>query len=341
MVIEVYLLWIADIKGRKAWIVTPALDSHISTYYCSVLSCVLLFATPWTVALFSIFSQSLLWEFAQTHVYWVSDVMQPFHSLLPSSPPAINLSQHQVFFPMNWLFESGGQSVWALALALVLPMNIQGWFSLWITGLIFLQSKGLSRVFSSTTIWKNQFIGTQTSLWSNSQHPYMTTGKTIALTIWTFVGKVMSLHLNTLPRFVTDSFPRSKHLLISWLQSPSAVILEPKRRKSVTASTFFPSICHNMMELDTMILVFWMLSFKPAFSLSSFILIKRLCSSFILSAIRMVSSAYPRLLIFLLAILILACASSSPAFYMMYSAYKLNTQGDNIQPCYTPFPILN
>ena len=97
MVIEVYLLWIADIKARKAWIVTPALDSHISTYYCSVLSCVLLFATPWTVALSSIISQSLLWEFAPTHVYWVGDVMQPFHSLLPPSPPAINLSQHQVF----------------------------------------------------------------------------------------------------------------------------------------------------------------------------------------------------------------------------------------------------
>ena len=240
MVIEVYLPWIADIKSRKAWIVTPALDSHISTYYCSVLSCVLLFATPWTVALSSIISQSLLWEFAQTHVYWVGDVMQPFHSLLPPSPPAINLSQHQVFFPMNWLFESGGQSIWALALALVLPMSIQGWFSLGLTGLISLQSKGVSRVFSSTTIWKNQFIGTQTSLWSNSQHPYMTTGKTIALTIWTFVGKVMSLHFNTLPRFVTGSFPRSKHLLISWLQSPSAVIFGAPKKKICHCFHFFP-----------------------------------------------------------------------------------------------------
>ena len=95
------------------------------------------------------------------------------------------------------------------------------------------------------------------------------------------------------------------------------------------------------MGLDAMILVFWMLSFKPTFSLSSFTFIKRLFSSSWLSAIRVVLSAYPRLLIFLPAILIPAYASSSPAFLMMYSAYKLNKQGDNIQPWRTPFPIGN
>ena len=90
-----------------------------------------------------------------------------------------------------------------------------------------------------------------------------------------------------------------------------------------------------------MILVFWMLSFKPTFSLSSFTFIKRLFSSSSLSAIRVVSSAYLRWLIFLLAILIPACASSSPAFHMMYSAYTLNEQGDNIRPWCTSFPIWN
>ena len=95
------------------------------------------------------------------------------------------------------------------------------------------------------------------------------------------------------------------------------------------------------MGPDAMILVFWMLSFKPTFSLSSFTLIKRLFSSSSLSAIRVVSSAYLWLLIFLLAILIPACASSSPEFLMMYSAYKLNRQDDNIQPWCTPFPIWN
>ena len=93
------------------------------------------------------------------------------------------------------------------------------------------------------------------------------------------------------------------------------------------------------MGLDAMISVFWMLSFKPNFSLSSFTFIKRLFSSSLLSAIRVVSSAYLRLLIFLLAILIPACASSSPVFLVIYSAYMLNKQGDSIQPWCTPFPI--
>ena len=101
------------------------------------------------------------------------------------------------------------------------------------------------------------------------------------------------------------------------------------------------SICHEVMEPHAMILVFWMLSFQPTFSLYSFTFIKRLFSSSSLSAIRVVSSAYLRLLTFIPAILIPACASSSPAFLRMYSAYKLNTQGDNIQPWCTPFPIWN
>ena len=141
-----------------------------------------------------------------------------------------------------------------------------------------------------------------------------------------------------LSRLVITFLPRSMCLLISWLQSPSAVILEPKKNKF---SHCFPSICHEMMGQDAMILVFWMLSFKPTFSLSSFTFIKRLFSSSSLSAIRVVSSVYLRLLIFLPAIYIPSCASSSPAFLIMHSAYKLNKQGDNIQPSRTPFPIWN
>ena len=111
-------------------------------------------------------------------------------------------------------------------------------------------------------------------------HSYMTTGKTIALSRGTFVGKVMSLLFNMLSRFVIAFLPRSKRLLISWLQPPSTVILEPKKIKSVTVSIVSPSICHEVMGLDTMILVFWMLSFKSTFSLSSFIFIKRLLKFF-------------------------------------------------------------
>jgi len=172
-------------------------------------------------------------------------------------------------------------------------------------------------------------------------HIHMTTGKTVALTRRTFVGKVMSLLFNMLSRLVLAFLPRRKCLLISWLQSPPAVILEPKKIKSVTVSIVSPSICLEVMGPDAMILVFWMLSFKPAFSLFFFTFIKRLFSSSSLSAIRVVSSAYLRLLIFLLAVLIPACASSGLAFSMMYSAYKLNKQGDNMQPWCTPSPVWN
>ena len=104
----------------------------------------------------------------------------------------------------------------------------------------------------------------------------MTTEKTIALTRWTFVGKVMSLLLNMLSRLVITFLPRSKHLLISWLQSPSAVILEPPKIKLTTVSTVSPSVCHEVMGPDPMILVYWMLSLKPTFLLSSFTFIKKL-----------------------------------------------------------------
>ena len=124
----------------------------------------------------------------------------------------------------------------------------------------------------------------------------------------------MFLLFNTLSRFAMAFLPRSKHFLISWLQSSSTMILELKKRKSVTISTFSLSICHEVMGPNAMIFVFWMLSFKPFFPLSSFTLIKRLFSSSSFSALRVESSAYLRLLIFLPAILILACASSSPVF---------------------------
>ena len=105
-------------------------------------------------------------------------------------------------------------------------------------------------------------------------HPHMTTGKTIVLIIKTFVSKLISLFLNMLSRFVILFLPRSKHLLISWLQSPSAVILEPKKVKFVTVFTVSSSICHEVLEPDVEILVFWMLSFKPAFSVCSVHLMK-------------------------------------------------------------------
>ena len=107
--------------------------------------------------------------------------------------------------------------------------------------------------------------GQSESISSQLLHPYMTTGKTIALTRWTIVGKVMSLLFSILSRLVIVFIPRSKRLLISWLQSPSAVNWEPKNIRSVTVSTVSPSICHEVMGPDVMILVFWMLSFSQLF----------------------------------------------------------------------------
>ena len=155
---------------------------------------------------------------------------------------------------MSQLFASGSQSIGVSASASVLPMNTQDWSPFGWTGWISLQSKGLSRVFYNTAVQKHQFFDAQLSLWSNS-HPYMTTGKTIALTRRTFVGKVTSLLLNTLSRLLI-AFPRIKGLLMSWLQSPSAVILEPKKIKSVTASTFSPSASYEVIRPDAMILAF-------------------------------------------------------------------------------------
>ena len=110
----------------------------------------------------------------------------------------------------------------------VLPMNIQGWFPLGWTGLISLLTKGLSRVFSSTT-WTASILQDLALFMVQLSHSYMTTGKTIALTRWTFVGKAMYLLFNMLFNMVIAFLPRSKHLLISWLQSPSAVILGPRK----------------------------------------------------------------------------------------------------------------
>ena len=110
-------------------------------------------------------------------------------------------------------------------------------------------------------------------------HSYTTIGKTITLTRWIFVGKFMSLLFNMVSRLVIVFLPRSKHLLISWLQSSSAVILEPLKIKSLTISTVSPSICHEVVGPDAMFFIFWMLSFQPTFSFSSFTFFKRLFSS--------------------------------------------------------------
>ena len=147
----------------------------------------------------------------------------------------------------------------------------------------------------------------------------------------------MCLLFYMLSRLVIAFLPRSKCLLISWLQSPSAVISESPKIKSLTVSFVSPIYLPWSDRLDAMILQFWMLSLNPNFSLSSFTFIKRLFSSSLLSVIRVVSSVYPKLLIFLPAILIPACASSSLACCMMYSVCKLNKQPDSLEVLHSQF----
>ena len=207
--------------------------------------------------------------------------------LLPPIPPSISLfqwvnSSHEVAEVLE--FQSQHQSFQRTPGLVYLRID---WLDLLaVQGTL----KSLLQHHSSKAsfLWCSAFFIVQLS------HPYMTTGKTIVWTRRTFVGKVLSLLFNMLSRLVMTFLPRSKCLLISWLESPSAVILEPKKIKSVTVYTASPSICHEVMGPDAMILVFWMLNFKPAFSLSSFTFIKRLFSSSSLFAIRVVSSAYLR-----------------------------------------------
>ena len=195
-------------------------------------------------------------EFPQVHVHCIGDAVQPSHPLTPSSPAALNLSQHQGLF--QWVCCSHQMTK-------ILELQLQHQSFHEYSGLIFLmidwsdllavqgtfQESSPAPHFKSIILWRSASFMVQLS------QLYATTGTTVALTIQTFVGRVMSLLFNTLPRFVIAFLPRSNRLLISWLQSPSAVILEPKKRKSVTASTFLFSICYEVIGPDTMVLFFF------------------------------------------------------------------------------------
>ena len=177
----------------------------------------------------------------------------------------------------------------------LISFRMHGWISL--------QSKELLKSLLQHHSSKASILRHSAFFIVQLSHLYMTTGKTKALSRWTFVDKVMSMLFNMLSQLVITFLPRNKRLWISWLQSPSAVSLEPRKIKSATVSIVSPSICHEVMGPNAMVLVFWMLSFKPTFSLS-FFTFKRLFSSSSLSAIRVVSSVYLRLLRFLPAILV-------------------------------------
>ena len=194
-------------------------------------------------------------ESTQTHVHQVGDAIQPSHPLLSPSPSAQILPSNRVFSNESAL-HIRWPKCWSFSLNISPSNEHPGLtsFKMYWLDLLAVQGtlKSLLQHHSSkaSILWHSDFIIVQLS------HPYMTTGKIIALTRQTFVGKVMSLLYNMLCRLIITFLPRSKCLLASWLQSPSAVILEPRKIKSATISTVSLSICHEMMGPAAMILVF-------------------------------------------------------------------------------------
>ena len=226
-------------------------------------------ATPWTAALQA--SLSITNSRGPPKLMSIESVMSSNHLilcrpllLLPSIFPSIKVFSNEPALLIRW------PKYWSFSFNISPSNEYPGLTSFRMNWLDLLSVQGTlkSRLqhhsSKASILQRSAFFIVQLS------HPYMTTGKTIALTRGTFVDKIMCLLFNMLSRLVITFLLRNKCLLISWLQPPSAVILEPRKIKSATVSTVYPSICHEVMGLDVLILVLWMLSFKPTFSLSSF-----------------------------------------------------------------------
>ena len=172
--------------------------------------------------------------------------------LLPSNFPSIRVFSNESALRIRW------PKYWSFSFN-ISPSNEQpGLICFQMDWLELLAIQGTLKSLLQHPTSKASIFRCSAFFTAQLSHPYMTTGKTIALTRWTFVDKVMSLLFNMLPRLVITFLPRSKHLLISWLQSPSAVILETRKIKSTTVSTISPSFSHEVMGPDAMILVwFW------------------------------------------------------------------------------------
>ena len=192
-----------------------------------------------------------LLEFPQIHVHRVSNAIQTFHPLPPSSPTALNLSWHLGLFQC---VSSLWSKYWHFSIS---PSNeYSGLVSFRMDWLDLLAGQGTVKSLLQHHSSKASILQCSAFFRVQLSHPYMTTGKIRALTRRTFVGKVMSLLFDMLSRLVIALLPRSKGLLISWWQSPSAVILEPPKINSLTVAIVSPSICHEVMGPDAMIFVF-------------------------------------------------------------------------------------
>ena len=189
-------------------------------------------------------------EFTQTHALWVSDAIQPSPLLLPPSIfPSIRVFWNESVLPIRW------PKYWSFSFNICPSNEYSGLISFRMDWLDLLAVQGTLKSLLQNHSSKASILQCPAFFIVQLSHSYMTTGETITLTRQTFVGKVMSLLFNMLSRLVTVFLPRNKHLLISWLQSPSAVIWEPPKTKSATVSTVSPP---EVMGPDAMILVFWM-----------------------------------------------------------------------------------
>ena len=259
----------------KHWAIVTIVESMLSTSV-QLLSRVWLFAIPWTAAHQA--SLSITNSQSLPKLVSVESVMPFNHFILcrplllpPSIFPSIRVCSNESVLHIRW------PKYWSFSFSISPSNEYSGLISFRMDWLDLLAIQGTLKSLLQHHSSKASILQCSAFLIVQLSHPYMTTGKTIAVTKQTFVGKVMSLLFNMLSRFLIAFLPRSKSLLILWLQPPSSVILEPKKIKSLTASIVSPSICHEVMGPYAMIFVFWMLSFKPTFSLSSFTFIKRLC----------------------------------------------------------------
>ena len=231
------------------------------------LSCVWLFVTPRTTARqasLSITNSQSLPKLTSIESVMPSSHLILCHPLLlpPSIFPSIRVFSNESAFHIRW------PKYWSFSFNISPSNEYSGLISFRMDWFDLLAVQGTLKSLLQHHSSKASILPCSAFFIVQLSHPYKTTGKIIALTIRTFAGKVMSLLFSML--LVIAFLPKRKHLLISWLQSPSAVILEPKKIKSVTVFIVSPSTCHEVMGPDAKILIFWMLSFKPAFSLSSF-----------------------------------------------------------------------
>ena len=228
------------------------------------LSCVWLFAAPWNTACQASLTITNPWSLPK--FMCIKLVMPSSHLILcrpllflPPIPPSIRVFSSESTLHMRW------PKYWSFSFSISLSNEHQGLVSFRMEWLDLLAAQGTLKSLLQHHSSKALILQCSTFFTVQLSHPYMTTGKIIALTRRTFVSRVMSLLYNMLSRLVITFLPRSKCLLISWLWSPSAVILESKKIKSDTVYTVSPSISHEVMEPDAMIFIFWMLSFKPTF----------------------------------------------------------------------------